>query len=120
VPVLARVIEAAGISTVVVTMMPYLAEASGTPRIVGVEFPFVHSLGHAHDRDEHLRVIRDSLRALQDIKQPNAVVHLPYGWPDFEHWKTAWYPPEPAPIIKLLREQVRQRAEAERRGEGPA
>jgi hypothetical protein len=52
VPVLARVIEAAGISTVVVTMVPYLAEASGAPRIVAVEFPFGHPLGHAHDRDE--------------------------------------------------------------------
>jgi hypothetical protein len=111
VPVLARVIEAAGISTVVVTMVPYLAEAGGTPRIVAVEFPFGHPLGHAHDRDEQLKVIRDALRALQEIEQPNTVVHLPYEWPDFDHWRTAWHPPEPPPIIQWLREQARQRAE---------
>jgi len=111
VPVLARVIEAAGIGTVVVTMVPYLAEASGTPRIVAVEFPFGHSLGHAHDRDEQLRVIRDALRALQEIKQANTAVHLPYEWPDFDYWRTAWHPPEPPPIIQWLREQARQRAE---------
>ena len=63
---LARVIEAAGISTVLVTMVPYLAEAVGTPRIVGVEFPFGHPLGHAGDREEQMRVIRDALRALED------------------------------------------------------
>jgi hypothetical protein len=115
VPVLARVIEAAGISTVFVTMMPYLAEACGTPRIVAVEFPFGHPLGHAHDRDEQLKVIRDALRALQEIERPNTTVHLPYEWPDFDYWKKAWHPPEPPPIIKFLREQARQRAEAERR-----
>lgn len=110
-PVLARVIEATGISTVVVTMIPYLAEAGGTPRIVAVEFPFGHPLGHAHDRDEQLRVIRDALRALQEIKQANTVVHLPYEWPDFDYWRTAWHPSEPPPIIQWLRERARQRAE---------
>ena len=115
---LARTIEAAGISTVLVTMVPYLAQAVGTPRTVGIEFPFGHPLGHAGDRDEQMRVIRDSLRALVDIKEPNAVVGLPYEWPDFEYWSKAWHPSEPAPITKYLREQARLRAEAKRREEG--
>ncbi len=115
---LARAVEAAGISTVLVTMAPYLAQAVGTPRIVGVEFPFGHPLGHAGDRDEQMRVIRDSLRALVDIKEPNTVVDLPYEWPDFEYWSKAWYPAEPSPITKHLREQARLRAEARRREEG--
>ena len=101
-------------------MMPCLAEASGTPRIVGVEFPFGHALGHAHDRDEQLRVVHDALRALEEIKQPNTVVHLPYEWPDFDHWKTAWHPPEQPPIIKWLREQAKQRAQAKRQQESPS
>jgi hypothetical protein len=116
--VLARAVEAAGISTVLVTMAPYLAQAVGTPRIVGVEFPFGHPLGHAGDRDEQMRVIRDSLRALVDIKEPNTVVDLPYEWLDFEYWSKAWYPAEPSPITKHLREQARLRAEARRREEG--
>ena len=110
-PVLARSFESAGMSTILVTMMPYWAERLGVPRTIGVEFPFGHTLGHAHDRDEQLRVIRDALRALQEIKQPNTVVHLPYEWPDFDHWKTAWHPPEPPPIMQWLRERARQRAE---------
>ena len=117
---LARVIEAAGISTVLVTMVPYLAQAAGTPRIVGIEYPFGHPLGHAGDRDEQMRVIRDSLRALVEMKAPNEVVDLPYEWPDFEYWSKAWHPPEPAPITKYLREQARLRAEARRREEEQA
>jgi D-proline reductase (dithiol) PrdB len=112
--VLARAIEAAGISTALLTMMPLLAEASGTPRIVGIEFPFAHPLGHAHDRDEQLAVIRATLRALPEVDRPNTVVDLPFEWPDFDQWKKSWQPPEPAPIVALLREQARRDAEARR------
>ncbi|HUS82328.1 MAG TPA: hypothetical protein VM013_03610 [Dehalococcoidia bacterium] len=115
---MARAIEAVGISTVLVTMSPYLAAAAGTPRIVGVEFPFGHPLGHAGDREEQMKVIRDALRALVEIKEPNTVVDLPYEWPEFELWIKAWHPPEPAPIMKYLREQARLRAEAKHREEG--
>ena len=104
---LARVIEAAGISTVLVTMVPDLAERIGVPRIVGVEFPFGHTLGHAGDREEQMKVIRDALRVLRDARQPNAVEHLPYEWPDFERWKREWQPAEPSPIVALLRERMR-------------
>ena len=112
-PVLARVIEAVGISTVVVTMMPDLAERAGVPRIVGVEFPFAHNLGHAGEREEQMKVIRDALRVLRDARQPNAVEHLPYEWPDFERWKREWHPSEPAPIIAYLLEQRRRARAAE-------
>jgi hypothetical protein len=49
VPVLARIVEAAGIPTVIVTMLPDLAERFGLPRIVGVEFPFGHPFGMVHE-----------------------------------------------------------------------
>ena len=107
-PVLARVIEAAGISTVMVTAMPDLAERVGVPRIVGVEFPFGHTLGHAGDGEEQTKVIRGALRVLRDAREPNTVEHLPYEWPDFERWKQEWHPKEPAPIIALLIEQRRR------------
>jgi len=113
VPVLARVIEAVGISTVVVTMMPDLAERLGVPRIVGVEFPFGHNLGHAGEREEQMKVIRHALRVLRDARQPNEVEHMPYEWPDFERWKREWHPSEPAPIIAFLLEQRRRARAAE-------
>jgi D-proline reductase (dithiol) PrdB len=111
--VLARVIEAAGISSVMVTAMPDLAERAGVPRIVGVEFPFGHTLGHAGDRQEQMKVIRDALRVLRDAREPNAVEHLPYEWPDAERWKQEWHPKEPAPIIALLIEQRRRARQAQ-------
>jgi len=115
--VLARVIEAAGISTVIVTLMPYFAEALGVPRAVGVEFPFGHPLGHAGDRDEQMKVIGDALRVLRDAPGPGTVEHLPYEWTDFPpgaDWKREWQPAEPSPIVALLRERMRAQAEEQR------
>ena len=113
---LARVIEAAGISTVLVTMMPFWSEKMGVPRTLAVEFPFGHALGHAGDRDEQLAVIREALRVLREARQPGTVRHMEREWPDFEKWKTAWYPPALPPIIKLLVERRREQAIEERKG----
>ncbi|KKL27183.1 hypothetical protein LCGC14_2387760, partial [marine sediment metagenome] len=44
-PVLARTFEEAGLSTVLVTIMPYWSERVGVPRTIGVEFPYGHILG---------------------------------------------------------------------------
>jgi acetylornithine deacetylase/succinyl-diaminopimelate desuccinylase-like protein len=114
VPVLARVIEAAGISTVLVTMMPFWSEKMGVPRTLAVEFPFGHALGHAGDRDEQLAVIREALRVLREAREPGTVHHMEREWPDFEKWKTAWYPPALPPIIKVLAERLRQQRHEER------
>ena len=113
--------ETAGISTVIVTPMPYFAEALGAPRAVGVAFPFGHPLGHAGDREEQMKVIGDALRVLREAPGPGAVEHLPYDWPDFERWKREWQPAEPSPIVALLRESARGgRAQAEARREDPS
>jgi hypothetical protein len=109
--VLVRTFEAAAMSTVLVTMMPYWADKIGLPRTVGVEFPFGHTLGHAGEAQEQAAVIGDVLRVLAEAREPGTVAHLPYTWPDFERWKREWQPEKPPPIIRMLREQ----AEARRR-----
>jgi hypothetical protein len=119
VPVLARVIEAAGISTVVVTMMPYWSQPFGVPRTLAVEFPFVHPLGHAGDREEQVKVIRETLRVLRDAREPGMVEHLPDKWSgDHDEWYRRWQPPELPPVIVWLRKQQRKQAEERRREEG--
>ena len=111
-PVLARAIEAAGISTVLVTMMPYWAEKLGTPRTLGVEFPFGHPLGRAGQQDEQLAVIRRALRLLREATAPGAIEHFEQRWPeDEDEWRRRWQPSEPSPIIKFLRERAQQRAQ---------
>jgi len=106
VPVLARAVEQSGIATVLVTMMPELGERFLLPRIVGVEFPFGHPFGMAHDRKMQRAAAETALTlyARQDLPTRTDV---PIQWP--VEWKTAyrsWQPKEPAPIIRYLKDQV--------------
>ena len=116
-PVLARAIEAAGISTVLVTMMPIWGEKYGAPRTLGVEFPFGHPLGHAGRPDEQLAVIRRALALLRDATTPGVVEHYDQPWDgDFDEWRKRWHPSEPSPAIKFMLDNAKKRAE-ERRAE---
>jgi hypothetical protein len=103
VPVLARLIEAAGIPTVVVTMMPQTAVELVTPRIVGVEFPFGHTFGMPHDRPMQRAVLETALTVLAGATAPGTRVDIDIEWPQprGEAYK-AWQPAEPSPIVAQL------------------
>jgi len=117
VPVLARTFEEAGLSTVLVTVMPYWAERLGVPRTVGVEFPYGHPLGRPGDRDTQTGIIREALRLLEEATGPGEIRELDYVWPqDLDEAKRDWQPLEPSPIIRMMIEQRRaQRQQQEGR-----
>jgi D-proline reductase (dithiol) PrdB len=103
VPVLARRIEAAGIPTVTVTMMPDTAQQLVTPRIVGVEFPFGHTFGMPADRATQRLVLGTALRVLAGAPSPGTRVDVDLEWPQprGEAYK-AWQPAEPSPIVAMM------------------
>ena len=104
-PVLARWIEAAGIPTVVVTMMPSVAEERRAPRMVGVEFPFGHAFGMPHDRAMQRQVLELALRVLSGASAFGTRVDLDAEWPvPLREAYRAWQPKEPSPIVKKLLE----------------
>jgi len=110
VPVLARTFEEAGLSTVLVTVMPYWAERLGVPRTVGVEFPYGHPLGQPGDRDTQTAIIREALRLLEEATGPGEIRELDYVWPSApggDEAKRDWQPLEPSPIIRMMIEQRR-------------
>jgi D-proline reductase (dithiol) PrdB len=105
VPVLARWIEEAGIPTVVVTMMPSVAQERRAPRIVGVEFPFGHAFGMPNDRMMQRRVLELALRVLAGASAFGARVVLDVEWPvPLREAYRAWQPKEPSPIVKKILE----------------
>jgi hypothetical protein len=109
--VLAQEFEKAGLSTVIVTMMPYWAEKLGTPRTLGVEFPFGHALGLPNDRDMQMTVIRAALALLAEAGAPGAIRDLDLEWPQpSDEARKDWQPLEPSPIIKMMREHAQARA----------
>lgn len=102
-PVLARWIEQAGIPTVVVTMMPAVAVAMQSPRVVGVEFPFGHPFGMPGDRRMQRRVLDVALAVLAGAPSFGTHVDIDLEWPvpTKEAYK-AWQPVEPSPIVAAM------------------
>ena len=108
-PVLARTLEAHGLPTVLVTMMPFWAEKIGAPRALAVEFPFGHPLGQPHNVAQQMGVLAEALAVLATAVVPGAIVHSDAVWPEpVEDAIKAWQPPEPSPIIAHLAPQFRQ------------
>ena len=113
-PVLARTFEAAGLSTILVTPMPFWAEKVGVPRTLAVEFPFGHTLGQPHDAAQQMRVVRQALAALETAEEPGTIVDSPETWPlPLKEACQAWQPDGPSPVVQMLaprfREMLKQR-----------
>lgn len=106
-PVLARLFEAGGIATVVVTNMPFWAERVGAPRTLAVEFPFGHALGAANDPKMQRRVIRAALDLLERATAPGGIEHFPEPWPGtVAEGRRASEPRIPAPITSQMGRHV--------------
>jgi D-proline reductase (dithiol) PrdB len=96
----AREIEAAGFSTVVLSQLPAWTAAVGAPRIAAIEHPFGQTVGAPGDGAGQTAVLRATLAALVEIQEPGTVRHLPFRWsgPEPEDG------PEP-PIVAAIRER---------------
>jgi hypothetical protein len=116
VPVLARVIEEAGIATVIVTMMPDIAQKFRLSRVVAVEFPFGHAFGMPGDTAMQRAVCETAIALLDTATGPETRVDVPIEWPqDTAFAYRDWQPSEPSPIVAY---NMRRRQEAESQGGG--
>jgi hypothetical protein len=111
VPVLARLIERAGIPTVLVTMMPDSADHLLVPRTVGVEFPFGHPFGMPLDRTLQRRVLETAVTLLAGAGSPGTRVDIDVEWPiPVRDAYRAWQPVEPSPIVAHMLRRTQQEA----------
>ena len=112
---LARVIEAAGIPTVTVTMMPILSDKYRSSRTLGVQFPFGHSFGAVGDVELQSRTLRAALQLLAEATSPETRVDLDESWPgDARQAYKDWQPDEPSPIVAHSIATIRQAAKEAR------
>jgi len=115
--VLARTLEAAGLSTILVTNMPFWAERVGVPRTLAVEFPFGHTLGRPSDAAQQMRVIRQALEMLETAEVPGTITHSPETWPvPKKEAIKDWQPVEPSPLIKEMTPRFIEIMRQRRRG----
>jgi hypothetical protein len=117
VPVLARIFEAARMSSVLVTNMPFWSERVGAPRSLAVEFPFGHILGQAHNGELQRRVILGALDVLERSVTAGTIVHFPEPWPEpLEAARRASHPDPPPPIAAEMGRHIADFLRGMRRG----
>jgi hypothetical protein len=77
---LAREIEACGVSTVALALVHELAVAVKAPRMLFLHWPFGHALGEPGDRLQQLTILHDAFSMAQAAPRPGLVIDLPYQW----------------------------------------
>ena len=99
-----RVLEALGIPTVALSMIPELTRAVGVPRLAGIGYPMGRPLGRPHDADGQRAVLRAVLEVLSSALKPDTYVDLPFEWPESpaQARNTSKDLPPP-PIVELLK-----------------
>lgn len=95
----ARVIEAAGVSTAVHSAIPELTASVGAPRVVGIAYPGNVPVGPPGDADRQRAVLLASLRAACGIADPGGRVDLTFEWPQE---LPVPRPPKPPPIARAI------------------
>ena len=76
----ARVIEEAGIPTVLVSTGRDLTFQVRPPRSVFVNFPMGNPFGRADDRELQKRILLDALHRVETARDGGVLVDLPYEW----------------------------------------
>ncbi len=80
--------EENGIPTISASSTRDITELVKPPRSVFINFPLGHTTGKPFDRDLQMKIIKDALEALKSIKEPGAIVDLPYEWKeDDDSWE---------------------------------
>jgi D-proline reductase (dithiol) PrdB len=98
-----RVLEASGIPTVALSMIPDLTRAVGVPRLAGISYPMGRPLGRPHDAEGQRAVLRAMLDLLTTASGPDTYVELPFKWPESAaQARNASKDLPPPPIVELL------------------
>ncbi|MBI5641866.1 MAG: hypothetical protein HY954_00160 [Deltaproteobacteria bacterium] len=82
-----REIEKMGIPTVGVTIVRKFTEEIRPPRSVFVKWPLGHPLGEPGNVEVQMAVINSAFKALYEIKEPGAIIDLPFRWKRHEDLK---------------------------------
>ncbi len=77
-----RALEAAGIPSVSLSMIPELTRAVGVSRLAGLSYPMSRPMGRPGDAAGQRAVLRATLDLLSSAPGPDTYVELPFEWPE--------------------------------------
>jgi D-proline reductase (dithiol) PrdB len=106
----ARYLEANGISTVVMGCAKDVVEHCGVPRFLFSDFPLGNAAGKPHDMDSQRDTLRLALDVLASARAGRTTVQSPQRWSSDPHWKLDYCNPDRVSAAQL--QQLRAQADA--------
>jgi hypothetical protein len=76
----ARIVEQAGIPTVVVSTARDITQQVKPPRALFVNHPMGNTFGHAGDRALQSRILREALNMVVQVTEAGRLIDLPHAW----------------------------------------
>ena len=77
---LAREIEACGVTTVALANVKEPAALVKAPRMLYLRWPFGHALGEPNNRDQQRTILHAIFSMARTAPRPGLIVELPYPW----------------------------------------
>ena len=113
VSLVARHLEAGGISTVIMGCAKDIIEHAAVPRFLFSDFPLGNAAGRPHDTASQEATLELAFRVLETAPGPRTTVQSPQRWPADPEWKLDFSNIEriPAAEVERLREEFRRQKE---------
>lgn len=105
----ARILEANGIATVVIGSAMDVVTYCGVPRYVHSDLPLGNPCGVPYDRLMQRSIVITALSLLEDATRPNSVIRSCAKWSGMPHWRDDY-----SKVDDSNREQLRLKGEARR------
>jgi hypothetical protein len=123
VSLVARHLEANGISTVIVGSARDVVEHCGVPRFLFTDFPLGNPCGRPFDAGMQRRIVGHALDLLESATCPRTTVQAPFIWDEDCSWKAVYARVDPTRAEELrrmgeARRALQQRAKTEGRVRG--
>lgn len=86
----ARHLEAHGISTVVIGSARDIVEQCGVPRFVFTDFPLGNPCGRPYDADMQRTIVGTALDLLETARFPRTTIQTPFRWDAGGEWRASY------------------------------
>jgi D-proline reductase (dithiol) PrdB len=102
VSLVARLLEANGLPTVIVGSARDIVEHCGVPRFLFNDFPLGNPCGHPDRPDMQRAIVNSALSLLASADGPRTTVVSPYAWKNDPNWRARYGRVEPAERDRLI------------------
>ena len=84
---IARQVEAAGISTLCMSSALDITRAVNPPRAAFLDYPLGHTTGKPHEPELQRAILVEALNGFTELTSPGSIKLLPFRWSEDEAWK---------------------------------